>query len=42
MLWGLAHGTPQAKRGVVLQIGMNRPPGRLPHAFTAGIYEAAC
>jgi hypothetical protein len=25
-----------------MQIGMNRPPGRLPHTFTAGIHEAAC
>ncbi len=35
MRWGLDHGTPEAKRGVVLQIGMNRPPGRLSHVFNA-------
>jgi hypothetical protein len=35
MRWGLDHGTPEAKRGVVLQIGRNRPPGRLSHVFNA-------
>jgi hypothetical protein len=28
MRWGHDYGTPEAKRGVLLQIGMNRPPGR--------------
>jgi hypothetical protein len=42
MRWGLDHGTPEAERGVVLQIRMSRPPGRLPHTFTTGIHQAAC